>query len=336
MHQISNSFRRNIVESRFAPIIFAIIAMAMRLALFLSVGIQPQEYPTSLAWHVMSPLFSNDWISLGASTASIFLIAFLFSNLNQRYTLTRFRTSLPFVLILFVLSIHPHFLAMSPNYLSVILLLVAISPLLESYQRSSPRNFAFNAGVLIALSGTFQVLALALLPLWWYGETSMHGFRIKSFLALLLGVLLVLWNVAGFYFLFDSLQNFLTPFTHFNSINFSVPHYHLITWVIIGLLSLLVIIIVVMDIQIFQRERVLTQKTLSFIILIAFFSTILHLLYWHQTFFFMQLTIIMLTFIVAHYFSYTKTKGIIYLFLTFFSGLSLIFIYHLIGKPLLF
>lgn len=336
MHQISNSFKRNIVESRFTPIIFAVIAIAMRLALFLSVGIQPQEYPTSFAWGVISPLFSNNWISLGASTASIFLIAFLFSNLNLHYTLTRFRTSLPFVLILFILSLHPHFLAMSPNYLSVIFLLFAIYPLLESYQHHAPRNFAFKSGVLIALAGTFQVFALALLPLWWYGETSMHGFRMKSFLALLLGALLVFWNVAGFYFIFDSLQSFLVPFTHFDSINLSVPQYTIIKWSIVGLLSLLAIIILVLDTQIFRRERVLTQKTLSFIILIAFCGTILHLLYWHQTFFFMHLVIIMLTFIVAHYFSYTKTKGGVYLFVFLLSGLSLIFIYHLVGSPLLF
>ena len=336
MHRTSRRFRINVVESRFTPIIFALIAIVMRLALFLSVGIQQQEYPTSFAWKVISPLFSNNWISLAASTASIFIIAYIFSNLNLRYTLTRFRTSLPFSLLLFTLSVHPLFLAMTPNYLSTIFILFAISPLVESYQDHSPRNFAFKSGVLIALAATFQVYALVFLPIWLYGEISMHGFRIKSFIALLIGAMLVFWNVAGFYFLFDNLQSFLVPFTYFDSINLSLPQYTPIKWSIIGMLSMVTIIILVLDTTIFRRERVLTQKTLSFIILIAFCSTILHLLYWQQTFFFLLLSVIMLSFIVAHYFSYTNRKWKVYLFLLVFIGLILIYINYLFRNSFLF
>ena len=335
MHRISRRFRRNIVESRFTPVIFALIAVIMRLALFSSVGIQHQEYSTSFAWHLLRPLFSNNLISLGGSTVSIFLIAYIFSNLNLRYTLTRFRTSLPFALLLFILSTHPVFLAMSPNYLSVIFILLAVFPLLESYQHHAPRNFAFKSGVLIAFAGVFQVFALALLPLWWYGEKSMHGFRVKSFIALLFGVVVVFWNVAGFYFLFDNLQSFPLPFRYFNIINISFPQHTIIEWSVIALFSLFTILIVILDIRIFQRERVLTQKTLSFIILIAFCSTIFHLLYGHQTFSFILLIVTMLSFIVAHYFSHTNTKWGVYLFIFFCSAFSLIYINYIIGNPLL-
>ena len=335
MHQTSRKFRINIVESRFTPILFALIAIVMRLALYLSIGFEQQEYPTSFAWQAISPLFSNNWISLAASTVSIFIIAFIFSNLNLRYSLTRFRTSLPFSLLIFILSVHPVFLAMSPNYLSTIFILFAISPLLESYQHHSPRSFAFKSGVLIALAGAFQVFALLFIPLWWYGETSMHGFRVKSFIALLLGAFLVFWNVAGLYFLFDNLQSFLVPFTYFDSVNLSLPQYTPIKWSIIGVLSLIVILLVILDINIFRRDRVLTQKTLTFIIIISFCSAILHLLYWQQTFFFVFLTINMLIFIVAHYFSHVNSKWGVYLFFSVFFGLCLIYINNLIGNPLL-
>lgn len=336
MHRIARKFRINIVESRFTPIIFALIAIFMRLALFLSVGIQQQEYPTSFVWQTISPLFSNNWISLISSTASIFIIAFIFSNLNLRYTLTRFRTSLPFALLLFVLSVHPLFLAMSPNYLSIIFILLAVSPMLESYQNHSPHNFAFKSGVLIAIAGTFQVFALAFLPLWWYGETSMHGFRVKSFIALLLGALLVFWNVAGLYFLFTNLQSFLVPFSFFDSINLALPHYTPMKWSVIGIVSLITIVLIILDTEVFKRERVLTQKTLTFIIIIVFSSIILHLLYGQQTFFFVHLFVNMLIFIVAHYFSYVKTRWGVYLFFFVFIGLFMIYINYLIGNPLLF
>ena len=308
----------------------------MRIGLFLSVGIKQHDYQTSFVWKVIAPIFSNDWISLGTSTLSIFIIAFIFSDLNTRFSLTRFRTSLPFALVLFLLSIHPLFLSMSPNYISTIFILFALSPLIESYQHHAPRNFAFRTGVLIAIAATFQVFALAFLPIWWYGETSMHGFRVKSFIALLLGAFLVLWNVAGLYFLFDNLESFLAPFTQFEKLNLVPPQYTVIQLSGLALLSLLTIVLIILDIKVFSRERVITQKTLSFIILIAIASIVLHYFYWQQTFFFIYQIIIMLSFIVAHYFSHVNKKGGVYLFAFVFISLIMFYINYLIGNPLLF
>lgn len=335
MPKTSQKFRRNIIESRFTPTVFALVVIIMRLALFLSVGIQQQEYPTSLAWHLIYPLVSNQWVSLVASTAFIFLISFIFSNINLHYTLTRFRTSLPFTLPLFILSIHPVFLAISPNYLSAVFILLAIFPLLESYQHHAPRSFAFKSGVLIALAGVFQIFALVLLPLWWYGEKSMHGFRIKSSIALLFGAMLVFWNVAGLYFLFDSFHSFVVPFTYLDNITLTLPQYSTIKWSIVGLLILLTIVLVFLDTKVFERERVLTQKTLSFIILIIFSNFILHVIYWQQTTFFLHLLIILVSFIVAHYFSYANKRWQVHLFFFTTIGLFLIYINYLIGNPFL-
>ena len=336
MHQTSRRFRNNIVESRFTPIIFSLIAITMRLGLFLSVGIKQHDYETSFVWKAISPIFANDWVSLATSTFSIFVIAFIFSYLNTRFSLTRFKTSLPFALVLFLLSIHPLFLRMSPNYISTIFILFAFSPLIESYQHHTPRNFAFRSGVLIGIAATFQVFALAFLPFWWYGETSMHRFRIKSFIALFLGALLVLWNIAGLYFLFDNLEFFLSPFNQFGKLNLDPPQYTIIQWSGVALLSLLTIILIFLDIQVFRRERVITQKTISFIILIAIASVVLHYFYWQHTFFFIYQIIIMLSFIVAHYFSHVNKKGGVYLFAFVFISLVMFYVNYLIGNPLQF
>lgn len=336
MHQISRRFRSNLVESRLAPIIFTLIALCMRVGLFLSVGIQQYDYQTSFVWGSVSQLFSNDWISLAASTLSVFIIAFLFSELNTRFTLIRFKTSLPFALVVFLLSIHPLFLSMSPNYISAILILFSLFPLIESYQHHTPRNFAFKSGVLLAFATTFQVFTLVFLPLWWYREKSMHGFKIKSFTALILGALLVLWNIAGLYFLFGNIESFLNPLVHLGKINLVSPHYTTIEWAGVAFLSVLSIILIIVDTQIFKRERVLTQKTLSFIILIIIASIVLHLLYWQQTFFFIYQITIMLSFILAHYFSHVNKKGGVYFFIFVFTSLILLYINYLVGNPLYF
>ena len=279
MHITSRRFRRNLVESRFTPILFTLIAISMRLGLFLSVGIKQHDYQTSFVWQTISPIFSNDWLSLAASTLSIFIIASVFSYINTRFTLMRFRTSLPFALVLFLLSTHPIFLRMSPNYISTIFILLSLIPLIESYQHHAPRAFALKSGVLIAIAATFQVFALLFLPLWWYGEKSMHGFKIKSFAALILGFLLVLWNVAGFYFLFDNIDSFFTIFMNLSKADLISPQYTTIQWSGIALLAFFTTVLILLDIKVFSRERVITQKTLSFIILIAIASITLHYFY---------------------------------------------------------
>lgn len=336
MHITSRRFRSNLVESRFTPILFTLIAISMRLGLFLSVGIKQHDYQTSFVWQIVSPVFSNDWLSLAASTLSIFIIASVFSYINTRFTLMRFRTSLPFATVLFLLSTHPVFLRMSPNYISTIFILLSLIPLIESYQHHAPRVFAFKSGILIAIAATFQVFALLFVPLWWYGEKSMHGFKIKSFAAFLLGVLLVLWNVAGFYFLLDNIDSFWITFMNLSKANLIPPLYTAIQWSGIALLALFTIILIVLDIKVFTRERVITQKTLSFIILIAIGSITLHFFYWQQTFFFIYQIIIMLSFIVAHYFSHVNKKSGVYLFILVFISLIMFYVNYLIGNPLQF
>ena len=330
MNRISRRFKRNIVESRFTPIVFALIAIAMRLVMFLSVDLQQQEYPTSFVWKVISPLFANNWVSLAGSTFSIFAIAYTISQLNLRFTLIRFRTAFPFSLMVVFLSIHPFFLQMSPSYVSTFFILLALFPLLHSYQHHSPNILAFKSGVLLAIAGTFQVYALVFILLWWYGKTSMHSFRIKSFIALTLGAFLVFWNVAGFYFIFDDLQSFLIPFTYFAKIELALPIFSLPQWIGIGIMVLLSVIFLTLDLSVYIRERVLTQKTLSFITTIIIFSFLLHFIYFRQTLLFVYLIAILVSFVIAHYYSHTKTKWQVYSFILLLAGLFIVYVNYLI------
>jgi len=318
------------------PIIFAITAIIMRIGMYLSIGIPSQEYPTSFVWHIISPIFENELLSLVSSTVSIFFIAYIITQLNLRFSLIRFRTALPFSLIVFFLSTHPSFLPMSPNYLSTIFILFAFFPLLQSYQHSSPRNFALESGVLIGLAGVFQIYTLAFLPLWWRGEISMHGFHIKSFLALILGAIFVFWNLAGLFFLFDNLQSFIERFTYFKNINLVFADFTSLQWYLIILSITISIVFLLLDFKVFSRERVLAQKAFSFVSLILVLSFILHSLYFLQTCSFLLLIIIMMSYIMAHYYSHIKTRWQAYSFFLILISSFVFFINSLFDKPFIF
>ncbi len=334
MAQTYRKFRIYLVESRFTPFGFALIAILLRLVMFLLIGIEQQPHPSSFVWHLIAPLVSNHWVSLIASTASIFLIAFTVSQLNLRFSLIRFRTGLPFSILVLFLSIHPAFLPMSPNFISAFLVLLSLFPLLQSYQHHSPRNFAFKSGILIAMAVIFQIYTIAFLPFWLYGTISMHGYRTKSFIALIIGAILVLWNVAGFYFIFDNLASFIEPFTYLKNIIQTTPTFSLTQWISIALLILISGVYMVLDYQFFRRERVLTQKTFAFINLIIVCSFMLHFIYLNQTNSFMFLIVILMSFIVAHYYSHIQSNCQVYSFFFLLIGLSIFFLNFLIGNPL--
>lgn len=333
MPQTIRKFKQSMVGSRFTPIVFAIIAITLRLGMFLSVGFEQQQYPANFIWDVISSVFTSQWISLGASTASVFVIAFIITQINLRFSLIRFRTALPFSMLVLFSSIHPAFLPMSPYYISIIFILLALFPLLQSYQHHAPHIFAFKSGVLLGLATIFQVYTLFFYALWLYGEISMHGFRIKSFFALILGGILVFWNLTGLYFLFDVMHLFLAPFNYFERVITSIPSFTLIQAISIALLILLSGIFLILDYQVSSRERVLTQKTFSLFIHIIIGSFILHSIYFGQTLFFVFIMVIMMTFIVAHYYSHIKTKWQVFSFVTLMMGLFSLFINYLIGNP---
>lgn len=331
MQQLSHIFKRNVLESRFAPFIAIVIALFMRFVMFSFYPIEVKEYPTSFVWQYIHSLFTNKWISFTASTLCFLIVAVLLSNLNNQFSLIRLRSSLPFSLSLVVFSTHPRLLLMSPNYLSIIFILLALFPLLNSYQHRTPRNYAFKSGILLAFAALFQVYSLVLLPLWWYGEFTMHGFKIRSFFALLLGAILLFWNVAVLFFIFNSIDLFLLPFSYLARARLTLPELNYMEWILVGTLAVINIVVVILDKRVFNRERVIIQKALSFFILIGAVATVFHILYSLQTDFFLLLFAAMASFITAHYFSYIIKKWQVYFFSFLISILFIVYLYYFIN-----
>ena len=120
---------------------------------------------------------------------------------------------------------------------------------------------------------------------------------------------------------------------YFENIIVSIPLFSLSQWISIALIIALSVVFLVLDYQVFRRERVLTQKTFSFTILIVICSFILHFTYLGQTDFFMYFIVILMSFIIAHYYSHVKNKWQVYSFVVLLIGSILFYINFLIGNP---
>ena len=300
------NFKEKIVEGRYAVLVAAIVVLVMRFLLFYFRGVpEPLVIDTGFLWRFVAPLFSNPSISFGVSTLFVFWIALLIAGVNNRFSLIHTRTSLPFIVPLFILSLHPVFLMITPDLISTLLVVFALFPLLKAYQQTDTRLFSFRSSILIGIAGLFQIYALLLLPLWWRGEMSMRGRQPKSFLAFVFGFFLVYLSVFALYFLFDNVYGFYAPFLFFvHFLPLVIPLLSVVEW--IGLALLFIYILLSMKWS--GRAKKLTSSSINFMVSVVFFSMIFQVVYWHETKFFIFTGIALISYLIAYYHSRSASK----------------------------
>jgi len=317
MHRVVRNFKYNILEGRFVPFVVSLIVLAMRIGLFVSES-QSNLIPShesSLLWKYLAPYFSDPTISLVASTLLVFIIAWSISRFNFQFSLIKTRTNLPFIVPIILFSLHPYFLEMSPDLIAVTFIFWALSPLLSSYQQHEPQLFAFKSAILLSTASLFQLYAILLIPFWWKGEFLMRGFKIRSFIASLLGVLLIVWSVFAVFLFLDKLPELAAPFAFL--INNSLQEFSFFQSELHNIISIVVIILAIYLIPILNissRDKVLTQKTLNLLIYIFFITLVFHFLFWKITLFWIMLMLILVSFLTAYYFSINESKLKVYAF----------------------
>lgn len=327
MHVIVRKFKANLVEGHFVSLIATLVILAMRVLLFFRDASLSADYAsTGFIWQYIATFFSDPLISFIASTLSVFLIAFTISALNNRFALLRSRSALPFVVPLFLLSFHPFFLVMTADYVAILFTLFAFFPLLQSYQLPDATLNSFRIGVLIGFASLFQIYALALLPLWWIGERSMRGHQFRSLLSSLLGLFLLYVSVFTIFFLLDDLPAFVAPFLRFSS--FSLPllaDYSWIEWVNVVLIGVFFISNMVLSIKTYSRDKVLTLNFMRFLTLLIIFLVFLQICYWRETLFFLTLSIALISYLNAYF--YTRTQSTFFVILAYLIGLIICYFY---------
>ncbi len=267
--------------------------------------------------YLLSPLagwFTDPLISFLASTASIFAIAWVLTSINSRFNLVRARSYLPFMVPLFLFSLHPCFLMMSGDYVAILFILFAFFPLLESYQQPDSYLYSFRSAVLIGLASLFQVFALWLLPLWWSGERTMRGGQSRSFIASLFGLSLVYVTLFSVYFFMEDLVGFARPFLYFTSFSVpSLPSFSTVEWGLLFLGLLFIVFNIALAAKIYMRDKVLTLVTMRFVVFLVVAMLLLTLIYWEHLQFFLLFAISLVSILNAYFYTRTQAKSHIYM-----------------------
>ena len=327
MHGVVRSFRSSFVEGRFIPLLGSLLFIAARYVMFISVDTSHFLVPTNnYLWNPLAHWMIDPTLMFIASTASVFIVAWLISFLNSRFNLIRTRTNLPFIAALFLFSMHPSFLIMSGDWIAIIFILLAFFPFLESYQRSDSYLYSFRSGVLIGIASLFQVFSLLLMPLWWRGERAMRGGQTRSFVSSLFGLFLIYISLFSVYLLKDNLAGFVQPLlciTNFSLPN--IPDFSVAEWFGVLLVGLYFIINISLAAKIYSRDKVLTLTYNRFAVFLIVFLLLLQVLYWEQTHFFLTFSIALIAYLTAYLFTRTQSRG--HIFLAYGWGALLMVVY---------
>ncbi len=312
MALIQRSYKTYIVEGRFTAIIISLAVLAMRVGFFMLKDLPKLTITESdFIWRYIYSYFDNPLVSFISSTICVFIIAIFVSQLNIKYGVIRTRTSLAFSMPLIIFSSHPIFYVMSPVFISIIFILWALFPIFDSHQLSHQQKFAFQSSVLLSAASMFSIYSLLLIPLWWYGQNKLSSrFGFRTFLASLWGIILMYWIVFALYVFGDNLAGFASPFlalVTFVDINV-IPKLTVPQWGFLSTILIFFIVYLTLDKGKVLRDKVSTQKIISFITIVIIFSLFFQIVYLTQTLFWFYLAIAFISMILAHYYSVIDGK----------------------------
>lgn len=319
--QLNRNFNTYFIESRFISVAVAIVVVLMRFLMFTKRGLDESPINDSnFVWNSIEPLLQSfPTLSFAASTLSIFFVAFLISEINNRFGIIRMRTSMPFYIPLIVFSLHPQFLRFTPDFPALILVLLSVFPLLGTYQTHKTNRPIFQFSALLAMASLFQIYAILLIPVWIIALKALSEINFRSLLASIFGISVVYWVAFAFYVFADNIPGFVAPIYNLIEIydftqipNFSVPQ-----WGFISTFVFIVLYFIIVDNRQIVRERSFTKKALYLSMSIIIVSLLLHVLFLSHTIFWIYVAIAFLTIIIAHFYTNVTSYQVIYSFTVF-------------------
>lgn len=208
-------YKKYVVENKNLVFVSIAIALFFRVCIYF-LYTNPVVYPyiEGFLWTdaIRDYLAANKDISALLSFAFTVLVVLYSAYLNNKHKLIRSRTYLIYTFTILLFSIHPATIYMSPQYISLLLLLVCMDILLDGYQQSQVAGKAYSIGFVTALASLFSFGAFIYLPLFWIGAKMMRCLNVKNIVTSLIGVVSVYWIIFFYYLWQKDLDSFLHPF----------------------------------------------------------------------------------------------------------------------------
>lgn len=259
------------------------------------------------------------------------VIALLLFPLSQTYGIIRRKSLLPTFFYLLFVGTNPLLFNNLSGSILTILIITCLFFLFATYQNLLPQLYAFNIAILITIGSLYWFPLLLFFPLFWYGMYLLKSLNHKSFFAYFLGIFVVylfLWTLNVFLGVDNDLSVFLKNVFIYKDLQ--IVHmfsFELQEWIIYGFL---IIFLFLSGLKVFSSD--ISEKTRTIIILryLWVLSCILFVLsfmlnQWKSEW--LLILYIPVSLLVAYFFTFSKSKFVLWLLLIVIIGFLILFLY---------
>ncbi len=231
-------------------------------------------------WGVLCQLLNHKIIVYVIGLLLLVLTAFIIQRISDIEMLIRDRTRLPFMLFVLLMSTNAGLFPFREVSVVLLCLVFMIYELFNSYQLPEATGKFFNAGALIGIAGLFMPQVLWFVPLLWIGMYQFRSLSFRSFMASLIGLLIVYWFVLAWgvwkhdFSMFASLYSSLSDFGFFSIVT-SFQYYQI---GVIGVVLLLILALFHIKIDAFSNS-VRVRQMLFYLLNLSVWSLVLIFLY---------------------------------------------------------
>lgn len=311
-------FDKNIAKGNKFLIFSIVFAIAIRFAYFLKFDLV--TIPTLIEgclWSPIAPLFANPIYSVISSGIALMLIAFITGRINTIHSLIRRKTLLPSSIVILLFSCIPVHMVMSQLYIAVLVVLFVIHILFSGYGATFKQVTAFKAGFYLSFGSLFAPVLLIYFPVLWLCLFKVRCSGLKSFVASVLGFVLIYIPALAYFILTDSIDGFVESFIRIADVEWlalPVLAYSPIKFIALGLFSLLILTILFDNNINSFKDKIRVRNYLSVLTFLAVFSLLCGVLVNLDAALILSIGLAVSAFLIGHFFSLADTKPVVGVF----------------------
>lgn len=317
---IYKSYKRNIAEGRnilIFSILFAVVIRVVYYFLSDSSLLSDNTGNVDYLWTPVSFIFADRLVSYISGFACLIVIALYSDYINNRYVLIRRKTSLAAGMPFLMFSSSPLFFTISGEYVNLLFVLFGISALFRVYEEPRKQMGALSLGLSLAIGSLFSPLSLLLFPVFWIGLSIVNGLSFKTFLASLLGLILIYVPVFSYFFFTDNINGFVEPFVHIGGANIHYLYIFELDYVqgvIYALATILLAVIAVNSYTTQYKDKIRIRTFISFLVFISVLSFLAYSFLNLGSCLYLFVGLCSSSFLMAHFFALAEEKWICLLF----------------------
>lgn len=317
-------YERHIHGGQSVTIVAVLLFIAVRLiSIFLGETSEYVSESGGILWGMLKEFIPSSEMSILLAGIFGVVIAILLSWINNKFALIRTRTYLPIAFVLLLLSISPYLIFLSPHYIAVLFLLLAIEALFSSYQSPNAQRNGIAVGMYLAIASLFVTEYLIFLPLFLIGFSMMRCFSQKVFWATLLPFVLT-YALVYSYLIFVNQTDLVQ-----HTFNFEIQEViHLLSFetilpYVVAILAFIILCILVIDNRMNSfKDKIRVRESVLFIYMLLIIS---FLGYYLSPILSLSEALLMplfieISFILARFWETSSGKWKIYSFFIFMGG----------------